>query len=77
MYNVSFLGIKENIAYGHQAIAGVKKDFPDGFRSNTYYETFEQPINTDTLEYYEELIETEKGFAETQNQANKLQKKPY
>ena len=62
MYNVSFLGIKENIAYGHQAIAGVKKDFPDGFRSNTYYETFEQPINTDTLEYYEELIETTRAL---------------
>ena len=62
MYNVSFLGLKENIAYGHKAIAAVKKDFPDGFRSNTYYETFEQPVDKDTLNYYEELMETTRAL---------------
>ena len=62
MYNVSFLGLKENIAYGHQAIAGVKKDFPYGFKSNTYYQTFEQPVNEDTLHYYEDLIETTRAL---------------
>ena len=64
MYNVSFLGLKENIAYGHQAIAEVKKDFPTGLRSNTYYETFADPVEKDVLYYYQDLILTTRALAD-------------
>lgn len=42
MYNVSFFGLKENLEYGRQAIDAVKKDFPNGFKSNSYYDVFEK-----------------------------------
>ena len=58
MYNVSFLGLKENIAYGHQAIEEIKKEFPAGFMSNTYYETFSQKKDPQILYYYMDLIDT-------------------
>lgn len=56
MYNVSFLGLKENIAYGHKAIEEVKKEFPVDFMSNTYYETFSQEKDTKILFYYMDLM---------------------
>ena len=58
MYNVSFLGLKENMEYGRQAIADVKKNFPTGLRSNTYYEKYADPLDEGTLCFYEELIQT-------------------
>lgn len=64
MYNVSFLGLKENLAYGRQAIANVQKDFPVGFMSNTYYETFADPVEKDVLYFYEDLIETTRALAD-------------
>ena len=54
--NVSFCGLKENINYGHQAIAQVKKDFPDGFKSNTYYEMFSDKKDPDILSAYNKGI---------------------
>ena len=57
MFNVSFRGQKENMVYAREAIAEVKKDFPDGFKSNTYCETFAQPTDEMTISFYTDLIE--------------------
>ena len=57
MMSVSFCGIKENIALGQQALAQVKKDFPNGIKSNTYYETFTPSPNQYILDSYERAIE--------------------
>ena len=56
MFNVSFRGQKENMVYAREAIAEVKKDFPDGFKSNTYCETFAQPTDEMTISFYTDLI---------------------
>ena len=58
MFNVSFRGQKENMVYAQEAIAEVKKDFPDGFKSNTHYETFENPEDKMTISFYTDLIMT-------------------
>ena len=52
MMNVSFYGLKENINYGQQAISQVKKDFPDGFKSNTHYEMFSEQKDPTIIEEY-------------------------
>lgn len=54
MFTVSFRN--KNIEYAQQAIAEVKKDFPDGFKSNTYYETFGNPEDKMTISLYTDLI---------------------
>ena len=74
MYNVSFLGLKENIAYGHQAIEAVKKDFPAGFMSNTYYETFHENQDEKTLFFYEDLIETTRELVDLKKRQGKSKK---
>ena len=58
MYNVYFLGLKENIEYGYKAIDEVKKDFPAGFMSNTHYETFFKKPDEEVYFYYTDLIDT-------------------
>ncbi len=50
--NISFYGLKENMQYGHQAIARVKEDFPEGFKSNTHYEMFSEEQNPEKLYEY-------------------------
>lgn len=54
--NVSFYGLKENIQYGHEAIARVQKDYPNGFKSNTYYEMFSEEKKPEVLEEYTQGI---------------------
>ena len=74
MYNVSFLGLKENIAYGHQAINSVKKDFPAGFMSNTYYETFSKEKDDKTLCFYQDLIESTRELVDFKKRQGKTKK---
>lgn len=42
--------------YAQEAIAEVKKDFPDGFKSNTYCETFNTQEDEMTISFYTDLI---------------------
>ena len=56
MISVSFRKQNENMLYAQEAIAEVKKDFPDGFKSNTYCETFENPEDKMTISFYTDLI---------------------
>ncbi len=74
MYNVSFLGLKENIAYGYQAIDAVKKDFPAGFMSSTYYETFSKEKDDKTLCYYQDLIDTTRELVDYKKRLGKSKK---
>lgn len=53
---VSFCGLKENIEYGNQAVERLKKDFPNGFKSSTYYETFAENKDLDIMQEYEDEI---------------------
>ena len=57
MMSVSFYGLKENIEYGHEAIARAKKDYPNGFKSNTYYEIFSDEKSPEVTEKYRKGIE--------------------
>ena len=56
MISVSFCGLKENIQYGRQAIADVRKEFPDGFKSNTYYDVFIQNKDPEVRHEYTQAI---------------------
>lgn len=56
MMSVSFCGLKENIQYGHDAIARVKEDYPNGFKSNTYYDTFVEKQDPDVRHEYTQAI---------------------
>ena len=56
MMNVSFYGLKENINYGQQAIAQVKEDFPNGFKSNTHYAMFSDKKDSKVIDEYDKGI---------------------
>lgn len=71
MMNVSFYGIKENIAIGQQALAQVRKDFPNGIKSNTYYETFTQTPNHYVLDSYEKAIEETRKIVDQKKRQGK------
>ncbi len=66
MMNVSFYGLKENIEYGHQAIAQVKKDFPEGFKSNTYYAMFSEEQDPEVLSEYSQGIRNSRELVKRQ-----------
>ena len=74
MYNVSFLGLKENIAYGYKAIEAVQKDFPIGFMSSTHYETFSKEKDDRTLCYYQDLIDTTRELVDYKKRLGKSKK---
>lgn len=63
---ISFCGLKENIIYGRQAINDVKSDFPNGLRSNTYYDTFEKVKDCRIKS------ELEKGIDKTRNRVDQM-----
>ncbi len=69
MMSVSFCGIKENIEIGQQTLAQIRKDFPNGLKSNTYYKTFSTSPNQSILASYErEIEETRRIVAQKKRQ---------
>lgn len=56
MMKVSFCGLKENIEYGNKAIERMKKDFPNGIKSGTYYETFVENQDPDIRQKYQDEV---------------------
>ena len=54
---ISFCGLKENVLYGCKAISDVKKDFPNGLMSNTYYDLFEKEKDLEVKESLEIAID--------------------
>ncbi len=55
--NIGFCGLKENICIGREAIKTVRKEFPDGFHSCSYYEMFDPAPAKSVLSQYEKEIE--------------------
>ena len=63
---ISFCGLKENILYGYQAINDVQRDFPNGLRSNTYYDIFENEKDQKTK------VKLEYGISKTRNRVDQM-----
>lgn len=68
---ISFCGLKENILYGCQAINAVKRDFPNGIRSNTYYDIFEKGEDRKKRE------ELEDGISKTRYRVDEYKRHGY
>ena len=64
--SISFCGLKENILYGYQAINDVKRDFPNGLRSNTYYDIFEKEKDQKIK------VKLEDGISKTRNRVDQM-----
>ena len=63
---ISFSGLKENILYGNKAISAVKRDFPNGIKSNTYYDTFEKEQDI------QKKLELEDGIERTRDRIDDM-----
>ena len=63
---ISFSGLKENILYGNKAISAVKRDFPNGIKSNTYYDTFEKEQDK------QKKLELEDGIERTRDRIDDM-----
>ena len=74
MMSVSFYGLKENIQYGQEAIARVKRDYPNGFKSNTYYDTFVKEKDSDVRHEYTQAIYRTRDIIQEQVRRGKTER---